>query len=193
VLGNDRKLQVNGAKLGFRFGAVAASALALATAGCSDASGQIVGGQPILINVPSEASVDLLPADCKDGGTHAGSGWNDLYTCYFGPTGIANCAGAGAGAGCHSSMDESGGAFSHFVCPPDGDAGTCYAGITPSIVPTGGATDPTSTKLYKVLRMPDNSCTDPVACMPLTPADLVFIPRDVDRINAWIQGGAPNN
>ncbi len=150
------------------FGALASAALTFATAGCGDAAGQILGGQSLLLNqpqAPSEAGVSLLSPACQDGG----AAWTDLYDCYFGPAAASTCAGNGAGY-CHASLSEQGGSVSNFQCPPDPAA--CYAGITAamSIVPAGGASDPTTTKLYQVLRMADGTCADPAgACRPPRP------------------------
>jgi hypothetical protein len=70
----------------------------LSLAGC-DASGGTQGGQ-------------LLSPDPCDL-TNGGHTWSDLYTCYFGPTGKANCS---AQAQCHASLAGTGAITSGFVC-----------------------------------------------------------------------------
>ncbi len=178
-------------------GALASFALAVTAVGCSDASGQVVGGQPILLSSPPPASTSdsgmqtsPLPVECQPGGANAGNTWTDLYTCYFGPTSLGNCA--GSPGGCHASLQDPGGLVSGFQCPPD--VASCYAGIVgaTSIVPMGGATDATTTTLYQALRMSDGTCSAG-ACMPLSPLSVVFEASDFARISAWITGGAPQN
>jgi hypothetical protein len=170
-----------------------AVAALLAPTACSDASGAIDGGEPTLLVTVDESPPDPLPASCKDGGPNTGSGWNDLYTCYFGPTGIANCAGGGVGAGCHASSGDLGGLASKFACPPEGDAGTCYDGIL-ALVPDGSAADPTISELYRVLRKSDGMCMAlRGTCMPAPPFTVEFQPRDMNRIAAWLGGGAQKN
>ncbi len=67
----------------------------------------------------------------------------------------------------------------------------CMQGIPP-IVPSGGASDPTTTPLWPALRggsgpglhnMPYSASTGGV----------VFTQQDLDRISAWIQAGAQDN
>lgn len=78
--------------------------------GC-DASGGEQGGQP------------LAPDPCD--ATKGGHTWTDLYTCYFGPTGKANCS---AQAGCHASANSPATAISGFVCGTTKE--DCWFGMT---------------------------------------------------------------
>jgi hypothetical protein len=120
-----------------------------------------------------------LPANCLPDGGHGGHGWQDLYACYFGPTGIANCS-------LNSSCHVAGGPI--WVC--GATATSCYQGMIGSmVVSERTAGDPTSTLLYFSLRKADGTG----GAMPQLPADLSFMTEDMARIDAWIDAGAPNN
>jgi hypothetical protein len=162
--------------------------------GCSDATGTVHGGDALVVD-PCTASL------AENGGGHR---WQDLYTCYFGPTGKASCAAQGI---CHGSASQLGAQFSTFVCGPSKDA--CWQGMTApgSIVPMGGTMDGTQTILYGSLRKPDNTGLMP--CSPVeTPlpdggtnttcgsaanGNYTFTTDDLARITAWIQEGAQDN
>ena len=67
--------------------------------GCTNATGSISGGEYILPTIDAgvvetgvvETSQALpLPSNCSDGGANAGSHGQDLYACYFGPSGVAS-------------------------------------------------------------------------------------------------------
>src|SRR5208283_954242 len=107
---------------------------AVALAGCSDAPDPVTGGDP------------LTGDPCKPGGANSGSHWQDLYTCYFGPSSPASCG--SQGASCHGSATALGGKF--FVCGQS--QYSCWQGLLKMGVPDGGAADPTMTLLYSVLR-----------------------------------------
>jgi hypothetical protein len=117
-----------------------------------------------------------------------GHNWSDLYRDYFGPTGIASCAGT-AGA-CHGEPTGLGAQNSGFTCA--GGVSGCYTGITSptaALVTVGDTKDdPTNSSLYLVLRK---------ACgggeMPKVPATLTFSVADMKRITDWIAAGSPNN
>lgn len=81
--------------------------------GC-DATGSEQGGQ------------SLTPDPCD--ATKGGHTWTDLYTCYFGPTGKANCS---AQSACHVSPNSSAAAISGFVCGSTKES--CWFGMTHSI------------------------------------------------------------
>lgn len=173
------------------------TAAALALAACTDATGGVQGGEPL--------AVDPCQVSLKQSG--AGHRWQDLYACYFGPTGKASCAAQGV---CHGAPDQAGAQFSTFVCGPSKDA--CWQGMTSSIVPPKGATDGTKTALYFSLRRQDGTATpatDNMPCNPVTMpaadggsnvtcslsagANYVFTSDDLARIVAWIQEGAQDN
>jgi len=136
------------------------------------------------IDASDAAPVDLdavssdLPPACEPAGANGGSRWQDLYACYFGPSGIANCA---LNSGCHV---ENGGGSAYWVCGTTSES--CWDGMSTAIV--AGVTDPADTALYSALRKPDGT-----GDMPVTPGTLVFTYGDLARIAAWIEAGAPNN
>ena len=149
----------------------------------------------------AEASADAAaPADaaptetdqCPDAA--AVGQWSDLYRCYFGTTGIANC---GQSDGCHQTSAGSGSESSGFVCGQTADS--CWQGMTSSsipsrfdaIVPTdGGPSDVTRVILWSVLR---KTSGQGLSEMPYTPTTVVFTSPDMARIAAWIQRGAPKD
>jgi hypothetical protein len=137
----------------------------------------------------SDAGSDAahLPTVCVSGGAHSGSRWQDLYACYFGPTGIANCAFNGS---CHVDPPTN-----FWSCGTSKDS--CYQGLTSSgvfFVPDGGMMDPTTTSFYNALRTVDMNGVIGGGLMPGYPLDGVFFtPDDMSRIAAWIKLGAPNN
>jgi hypothetical protein len=120
--------------------------------------------------------------------------WPDLYNCYFGPTGIANC---GSAAGCHDVANDDGTAGSGFLCGHSAD--DCWMGMNTSLLagmlpiaegPDGGFADPTTSTLWSALRKTSGQGQDN---MPVAPATVVFSSPDMARIAAWIQRGAPND
>jgi hypothetical protein len=131
---------------------------------CSDATHVVSGGDPLVVD------------GCQPGGTNGGHRWQDLYACYFGPSGQASC---GSRSGCHGAADQLGSKASSYVCGPSADA--CWQGITKGQVPKGGAPDWTKVPLYNTLRKPDGSGTMPRM------STFVFQQADLDRIGAWIQ------
>ena len=168
---------------------------AIGLLGCSDATGSLQGGDSIFsapvveAGAPDDASGggSIAPSFCQDGGTNTGSGWKDLYACYFGPNGSVGPQGCGAGASCH---DVGGAGAFYFTCPPTApDPMMCWMGMM--TVATGGTSDPTMTLLYSALRKPNPGNT--LNNMPLSPANIVFQQADLDRITKWIQLGAPYN
>jgi hypothetical protein len=159
-----------------------AATIAVAASSCSDATGVVSGGQPLVIGPPDP---------CADGGTS--SSWTDLYTCFFGPTGKASCSAQGT---CHGDPSQTGALSSGFVCGTSKDAcwqgmtqGTCNASTIPPcpIVPAGGTASFKSTGLYNNLakvggggNMPQNG-------------SYLFTQADLARIAQWITDGAKND
>jgi hypothetical protein len=163
----------------------------LALMACSDATGGVPGGEPL--------AVDPCAASLASGSGHR---WQDLYTCYFGPSGKASCASQGV---CHGAPDQAGAQLSGFVCGPSRDA--CWQGITPIASLLPHSTDGTQTVLYGSLRKQDGTglmpCT-PISrslpdggttttCGTSSAGNYVFTPDDLARIVAWIQEGAQDN
>jgi hypothetical protein len=175
----------------------------LASAGCTNATGTIVGGEYLLPTSNSSTSdggvveggapapvPDLvLPDNCNDGGANAGSRWQDLYACYFGTSGVASCA--GTQGMCHGDSTGMGAQSSGFVCPP-GDSMACQMNMNSVLI---SGQPPKQTYLWGVLRqavVPLDLC-DQGNCMPKVPSTIVFGPDDMARIAAWIDAGSPNN
>ena len=151
---------------------------AVLLSGCSDAPDYVTGGDP------------LIADPCQPGGANSGgSRWQDLYACYFGPSGPGSCG--GLGSSCHGSSTSTGGPF--FVCGQTADA--CWQGlVAKSIVPDGGATDPTTTQLYLALHKEGASLLNN---MPRSPSvdkpTYTFSAPALAQISKWIQQGAQNN
>jgi hypothetical protein len=145
--------------------------------GAGDGSTLVDSGE-----TPDAGSDNVLPAGCAPDGGHGGDRWQDLYHCYFGPTGVANCS---LNSTCHGT---GAGAAAIWTC--GATSAQCYAGmVSGMLVPDGGAHDATMTLLYFSLRKADGSG----GSMPQIPEDVTFDTQDLARIDAWIMGGAPNN
>jgi hypothetical protein len=153
--------------------------------GCSDASGSLQGGDLIL----DAGQPSVTPSD--DGGT-GGTTWTSLYADFFGPSGSATCS----GGACH---DATGNGAVFWVC--GADATSCWQGMITggaygSLVPSGGAMDPTTTELYTVLCKADTSLCKAAAhtpCLMPQGCSHSFATTELGRIEAWIKAGAQNN
>ncbi len=157
-----------------------------------DAVAETDDGEASTDAASSVDSASLEPDQCPDA---APSGqWSDLYRCYFGATGIANC---GQSDGCHQTSAGSGSESSGFVCGQSADS--CWQGMTSSAVPSvfgpivptdGGPSDVTNVTLWSVLRKTSGQGLND---MPEAPTTVIFTAPDMARIAAWIQRGAPND
>ncbi|MGA7119329.1 MAG: hypothetical protein WBY94_04485 [Polyangiaceae bacterium] len=152
---------------------------AVLLSGCSDAPDTVTGGDPLTVD------------PCQSGGANSGNRWQDLYACYFGPSGPGSCG--GLGSSCHASSTSTGGVF--FVCGQSADE--CWNGlIAKGVVPDGGATDPTMTELYLALHK-EGVTGAPLNNMPRSPSvdmpTYTFSKPVIAQISQWIQQGAPNN
>lgn len=149
--------------------------LAIAFAvGCADANPSVSGGDPTY--------VDAVMTACTTGGAHSGSRWQDLYYCYFGPTGVATCG--GQGSGCHGTPNALGVAASGgVVCAPSSDPTPCWQKINATI---GGA------GLVGILCKTDGTGLMPKGTQ-LMGCAYRFSPSDLARVQAWVQQGAPDN
>jgi hypothetical protein len=169
---------------------VGGAAVVLVLSGCTNAPPTEEGGGLRFDASPPPATSSGDDSGCGDPNADAGSGtaWSDLYRDYFGPTGVASCAGT-VGA-CHGETTGLGFQSSQYLCA--GGVSGCYTGITnksAGLVVVGDTTDsPTDSTLYAVLR---KECIGGV--MPKQPASFFFSPADMKRITAWIGAGAPNN
>jgi hypothetical protein len=173
-------------RLSFAFAASLAGIAVVA--GCTNAPPTEEGGDPRFDASPPPLSPDSAACGAPDADAGSGHAWSDLYRDYFGPTGIASCAGT-AGA-CHGDANGLGAKGSNFVCAAS--VSGCYSGITSTsvgLVTVGDTTDdPTTSGLYAVLR---KACIG--GAMPKEPASVSFTTADMKRITDWIGAGAPNN
>lgn len=166
---------------------------AAALAACADASGEVRGGDPRFDAAPpgpapeEDAAADAgpFPEDLLDAGT--GATWTDLYRDLFGPTGGASCAGDGL---CHGSADQAGAVASGFVC--DSQAG-CRASMlgNSGLVKSADFTAPQQSFLATIVRR-RRSDGSLLGSMPKRPA-YVFSRASMERIQTWIQNGAPDD
>jgi hypothetical protein len=117
-----------------------------------------------------------------------GTNWTSLYNDFFGPSGVASCA--GTVGQCHGEASGLGAQASNYVCA--GGVTGCYQGITNSaagLVTVGDTTDsPLTSTLYLTLRKACGGGT-----MPKQPANFFFSAADMQRIADWIGAGAPDN
>jgi hypothetical protein len=164
---------------------LAAGSLTLLCA-CTNAPGAEEGGNPRFDAAAPVATVN--GAVCVPEEDAGSSAWSSLYADYFGPTGVASCAGS-AGQ-CHGDANGLGAQASSYVCA--GGVSGCYQGITSTaadLVTVGDTKgDPTATALYLTLR---KTCGGGV--MPLEPASFHFSATDMKRIADWIRAGAPDD
>jgi hypothetical protein len=148
-----------------------------------------------------------------DGGGHT---WTDLYRDFFGPTGVASCAGNGH---CHGDPSQPGAQASFYVCaPPASDAGvapTAEAGSNAdaALAADAVASEPDSfaaaraacldsmksaglvaagtafsdSRLYSVLRKESGG-----GYMPQSPP-YSFSADDIQRMTDWVAAGANND
>jgi hypothetical protein len=149
--------------------------------GCGDAPTTVQGGDPLFDASPAPVadSGAAVPSACQTGGANGGSTWADFYTCFFGPSGVANCS---QGSTCHGPGGQGSGTW---LC--GATSSECWTGIQMVI----GSTSPMATQLYSGLRKPDGSGLNN---MPLQGVNgkgpYVFTNDDLQRIRTWIQGGA---
>lgn len=157
--------------------AVAIAMFSMALAGCSSP-----GAAPEGDGGEADAGIS---AYCLEAGSRGdGSRFTDLYRDFFGPTGGASCSAASI---CHVD-GGTGLKTSGYECAPDQNG--CWASMTSSIVPEGGASMPETTTLYRALRKaPPTAGSGP---MPRN-STYAFCPTDLERIATWIQNGAPND
>jgi hypothetical protein len=116
----------------------------------------------------------------------AGVTWTALYRDYFGPIGVASCAGNG---NCHGSTSELGYMVSSYLCPPTKAA--CYAGITS--MGDGGADLIAPDASFGSDYLSQVLCqTSGVGQMPLY-CSYTFTAVDIQRIQDWIAAGRQDN
>jgi hypothetical protein len=163
---------------------------ALVAPACSNATDEVVGGEPL----PVIANM----AKCSAKGP-ACSTWSYLYDCYFGPVGIAGCS---AQSQCHTSASGTGAQLGYgFVC--GATAETCWQGMTGmsgGLPLASNAADPTMSLLYTALHKSTVAKITALSNnMPLmnpmntTVPAFTFQPADLDCITGWIAAGAKND
>ena len=173
-----------------RIGGGALLAVAAAAAACVNATSDTKGGEPLFDTTPP-ASTGAVSCEI---GADAGSGttFTDLYRDFFGPTGAASCAGNGT---CHGDANQSGARSSGgYVCGASKDdcrASMLAMGTGPLVDPSKDPTNPELSGLVQELRRRKTDGTV-VGLMPKSPA-CVFEQPAIDRIQAWIKNGAPND
>jgi hypothetical protein len=145
-----------------------------------------------------EASVPDATADVPIFTIEAGITWHSLYRDYFGPTGVATCAGTGISAGaCHGEKTGNGYTSSCtltgcFLCP-DGDASTaCWQSITS--VGDGGANVILPGQSFNTDYLSQVLCSIDASTgsMPYN-GNYCFTGTDFERIGDWVNAGAQNN
>jgi hypothetical protein len=163
-----------------------ALALLLSTAGCDDATGNVLGGE----SLTSEAGCEPT--------------FTSLYANYFGPSGQATCT---AQASCHGTAAASGAMTSGFVCGQTKES--CWQGMTMGIPADAGgvfppiappnAGDPTQTQLYgglhksKASGLNNMPCGGNLVTCPSSGSTYTFTPDDLSCISTWLQQGAQDN
>ena len=142
---------------------------------------------------------DGSSVDARDGAAHdvapppvftldAGTTWRSLYRDYFGPAGVASCAGPAA-SDCHGSTSQMGYQMSYFLCPFGDASSACYAGFTsgaaPLVEPDASFSDDTLS--YDLCQLTPSEGTMPFGCT------YYFTPVDMERIGDWVNAGAKDN
>jgi hypothetical protein len=163
--------------------------LALLLAACTNAPGTEEGGDARFDASPPSVPVnDDGGGSCTPAADAGASNWASLYADYFGPSGVASCA--GTVGQCHGESSGLGAQASEYVCA--GGVSGCYSGITnvmAGLVTVGDTKDdPTTSTLYLTLR---KTCGG--GSMPKEPASFDFSANDMKRIADWIGAGAPDN
>jgi hypothetical protein len=147
-----------------------------------------------------DAGIDVkhyADGDCFGGGCSvdapvftaaAGAKWTDLYRDYFGPSGVASCA--GTVGNCHGGTSDHGYAASGFLCT-SGDQSGCYASLTstadggPDLIEPDASFNDDS--LSQVLCQCNGAGSMPYGCC------YIFSATDLERIQDWIAAGAQND
>jgi hypothetical protein len=161
-------------------------------AACGNAPEEVSGGEPLPV-IAALTECTATGAQC--------STWTYLYTCYFGPVGVASCS---AQTECHASAASTGAGESNgFVC--GSTSSECWHGMAQAPfapVTQAGYSNPKSTELYSALHKAGaGSATGISNNMPLlnaaNPAKpqpaYTFTAADMACIEDWIKAGAPQN
>ncbi len=131
----------------------------------------------------------------RDGGADGSTAvrWQDLYLSYFGLTGQASCS--QLKGSCHRADADLGVPTSGFVCGTTSES--CWQGMTQAqpghaALVSPGVTDATQTPLWAALY---KGAPTGGAISNNMPQNLsyTFSPSDLERIQSWIESGAPND
>lgn len=162
---------------------------------CSDASGEVKGGQwrdfdaatpAAFVNKINEPTYeDAMP-----------NTWTGIYRDYFGRRAKSSCAGNGT---CHGAPDQAGSQSSSFVCA---DLAGCYQSLRSAkhpdprvsmvaLVEAADVAVPSGAYLFRVLRYRN---ADAIVVegrgMPQLPRDFAFQNADIVRMQDWVKAGA---
>jgi hypothetical protein len=177
---------------GRAFAVSALLAVAVTTAGCAQATGEISGGESLydgsypVLDTGAPEMTDSAAADASD--SSAPATWTELYTNYFGNMGAASCSGDG---NCHGGMTQLGYMTSDYLCPAN-DQNGCYTSFTSIGSQLLVAYPPfDKTYLYEVLRKTSGITVG--TPMPRAPYTYTFTAADLARIESWVAAGAKND
>jgi hypothetical protein len=134
-----------------------------------------------------QAQTGPAPEDLLDAGS--GTTWTDLYRDLFGPTGQARCS--GQGGGCHGASESSGTIASGYVCSTAEGCRASLLSPESSLVQPQGSGSLDASKLVRALRR-RSAAGSIVGAMPRDSA-YVFSHDSINRIEAWVQAGAPDD
>jgi hypothetical protein len=171
---------------------------ALALGACTNATGDLSGGQPRPFDAAAPAPL-VVPITEPTYADASPTSWKGIYRDFFGRRAKATCAGNGT---CHDTDQAAGFKRSNFVCA---DADGCYQSLTTAhdpdprvstnaLVEQKDIASPDGAYLFKIIRYrtPDGTLV-PNRGMPQLPLDYAFAPADIDRMKAWIRAGAKND
>ena len=164
---------------------------------CSDASGEVRGGElrpGYDASAPPALELPITEPLFEDAPT---TSWHGIYRDFFGRHSPAAC---GKKSNCHGQMDHSGARSSNFVC---GDVDECYRSLrndkTPkpgsprTLVEVADVANPAGAHLFEVIRYRNDVNVIENRGMPQDPRDYAFNPAAIDRMKTWIEAGALND
>lgn len=159
-------------------------ALAVAFAACSEAGGDIRGGDLTDAGAEATTAPPMTEGPCVGSGTK----WSDLYRDIFGPT--EQPGSCSFRSHCHGTA-EGRGAQVGIHCFDEKGCRTSF--IEKGLVSASDAAAPDQAALFVGLlrlRKPDGTIS---GFMPETPSNYLYSPACLDRMKAWIKDGAPDN
>jgi hypothetical protein len=151
-------------------------------AACSEAGGEVRGGDPLFQPKPSPTTPS--PGTPLDNNIAGGITWTELYKDYFG--GRASCS-KNPGK-CHQKPEDNGSRASGFACGDTKEE--CHAGLLASGRVTGNTF--ADTQLFGALRKSNPPDPNNPGFMPESPL-FSFGPVDIKRISDWYAAGKKND